>query len=118
MGITWLMEVISFWVGGSAYIWIIPDIINICSGIFIFVMFVLLKPNVFRLLKIKYPCFKRLNPYCPLFMLEESNTQHGSRKLSNSLDEQGPNATTIFMSKELNNRINVSANEDITQISE
>ena len=111
-----MMEVISFWVGGSAYIWIIPDIINICSGIFIFVMFVLLKPNVFRLLKIKYPCFKRLNPYCPSFMLEETNTQHGGKKPGDFPHEQGFNTTTNFMSEDINNGRNVSTTEDITQI--
>lgn len=92
------MEVISFWAGGSAYIWILPDIINICSGILIFVMFVLLKPNVFKLLKIKYPCFKRLNPYCPSFMLDESRTDN--HRGDNVPNQQQPNATTNFLSTE------------------
>ena len=92
-----MMEVISFWAGGSAYIWILPDIINICSGIFIFIMFVLLKPNVFNLLKVKYPCLKRLNPYCPSFMLEESQNNYRGNQFPN---QQQSNATTNFLSTE------------------
>jgi hypothetical protein len=118
MGITWLLEVLGFWVGGNAYIWIVPDIINICSGIFIFVMFVVLKPNVFRLLKIKYPCFTRFNPYCPSFMFEESNTHHGGKTPDNYPEEQPPNATTNFMSDDIINGRNVSITEVITQISD
>ena len=106
MEITWLTEGITFWVEKSPYIWIIFDIINICSGILIVVMFVLLKPNVFRLLKIKYPCFKRFNPYCPSFMLEESNISPDHGVGDSLTNEQGLNATTNLMS------------EDVTQIRE
>ena len=111
MGVSWMMEVISFWAGGSAYIWIPTDILNICSAIFIFVMFVCLKPNVFKLLKDKYPCLKRLNPFCPSFMLKEARnvTRH----------QQQPNATTNFLSSEDgNNERNIPTAQNITQINE
>ena len=91
-----MMEVISFWAGGSAYIWIPTDILNICSAIFIFIMFVLLNSNVFKLLKIKYPCLERLNPCCPSFMMEESLTDY--RVAGNQLyhQQQSNDATTQF----------------------
>ena len=80
MGVSWLNEAISFWVGGSAFIWILPDVLNICTGIFIFIVFIL-KPKVFKLLKTKYPCLSRLDPFCPSCMLEESsNHYHGKRR--------------------------------------
>lgn len=36
MGGTWLMDIISWGVGGPAWIWILPDLINCSRGIFIF----------------------------------------------------------------------------------
>lgn len=76
MGVSWMMEVISFAVGGSAYIWIPTDILNILTGVFIFVIFVC-KPNVWKLLKLKCPCLKRLDRCCPSYMTR-SNTRHGT----------------------------------------
>jgi len=40
MGISWIMEVFSFAVGGLAYIWIPTDILNILTGIGMFTIFV------------------------------------------------------------------------------
>lgn len=76
MGVSWMMEVISFAVGGSAYIWIPTDILNILTGVFIFVIFVC-KPNVWKLLKLKCPCLKRLDRCCPSYMTR-SNTRQGT----------------------------------------
>lgn len=76
MGVSWMMEVISFAVGGSAYIWIPTDILNILTGVFIFVIFVC-KPNVWKLLKLKCPCLKRLDGCCPSYMTR-SNTRQGT----------------------------------------
>ena len=87
MGVLWLMEIISFWVGGSAYIWILFDLINICSAIFIFIMFIL-KPKIYKLLKIKCPCLSRLDPYCPSFLLEESSNHYRSKRRSHFPNQQ------------------------------
>ena len=72
MGAPWMMEIISFWVGGKAYKWIVPDIINICTPVFIFIVFVC-KPTVWNLLKIKFPCLKKLDPCCPSCMLQRTS---------------------------------------------
>ena len=84
MGVSWMMEVISFAVGGSAYIWIPTDILNILTGVFIFIIFVC-KPNVWKLLKVKCPCLEQLDSCCPSFMLR-SNTRQGTTTRSTRND--------------------------------
>lgn len=39
MGINWLMELLSYQVGGSPYIWLIPDACNTLQGVFIFMIY-------------------------------------------------------------------------------
>jgi len=55
MGVSWMMEIVSFGGGGVTkdYIWIPTDVINILTGIFIFVIFVC-KKNVWKLLRQKW----------------------------------------------------------------
>jgi len=62
MGVSWMMEIISFVVGGVSkeYIWIPTDVINILTGLFIFVIFVC-KRNVWKLLAQKWVFFDRLD---------------------------------------------------------
>ena len=50
MGVSWVMEIVSFWVGGSAYIWIPTDILNILTGVFVFVILVC-KRRIWKSLK-------------------------------------------------------------------
>ena len=61
MGISWMMEIISFAAGKvtSNWIWVPTDIINILTGFFIFVIFVC-KRNVWNLLKKKWRLLERL----------------------------------------------------------
>lgn len=84
MGVSWMMEVISFAVGGPAYFWIPTDILNILTGVFIFVIFVC-KPNVWKLLKVKCPCLQRLDSCCPSYMTR-SNTRQGTTTRSTRND--------------------------------
>lgn len=49
-GIPWVSEVITFHTEVSFYISVIPDSINVLTGVFIFVLFVC-KPSVIKLLK-------------------------------------------------------------------
>ena len=63
MGVSWVMEIISFWVGGSAYIWIPSDVVNILSGFFVFIILVC-KPHIWHLLKIKIPCLENIDDVC------------------------------------------------------
>ena len=39
MGIPWVMELISWAVGGADYYWYLPDAINLLRSVFIFIMF-------------------------------------------------------------------------------
>lgn len=67
MGVSWMTEIISYAVGGKAYDWFFTDILNILTGVFIFFIFVC-KPNVWKLLKLKCPCLKKLDRCCPSVM--------------------------------------------------
>ena len=63
MGLSWLTELISFAVGGDAYNWFFTDIVNILTGVYVFIIFVC-KPKVWKLLKLKYPSLERLAVRC------------------------------------------------------
>lgn len=45
MGVTWIIDVISWAVGGQYYIWYVTDVINALQGLFIFLV-VGLQPQV------------------------------------------------------------------------
>lgn len=45
MGVTWIIDVISWAVGGPNYIWYATDVINALQGLFIF-MVVCIQPQV------------------------------------------------------------------------
>ncbi|RZF34488.1 hypothetical protein LSTR_LSTR011730 [Laodelphax striatellus] len=53
MGVTWIMEVVSERIGGAEFWWYPTDIINICQGIGIFVIFVV-KRRVLYMLNQKF----------------------------------------------------------------
>jgi len=54
MGITWIMEIISWAVGGSSSIWFITDIINALRGLMIFVICVCFNKNIRKALKERF----------------------------------------------------------------
>lgn len=74
MGVTWITEVASFAIGGSAYYWIATDILNILMGVFIFIIFVC-KPNVWNLLKLKFPPIKVLDQCWPSRLTSREESQ-------------------------------------------
>lgn len=74
MGISWMTEVISFAVGGSAYLWIPTDILNILTAVFVFFIFVC-KPNVWSLLMKKYPCLQKFDRFCSSCMKYDNSNQ-------------------------------------------
>jgi G protein-coupled receptor Mth (Methuselah protein) len=47
MGINWVMEIVSWGIGGPDYLWYFTDIINTLQGVIIFLIFVL-EPRVRR----------------------------------------------------------------------
>lgn len=67
MGVSWMWEIISFVAGGNADHWLITDVLNILTGVFIFFTFVC-KPKVWELLKLNYPRLEALDPWCPAFL--------------------------------------------------
>ena len=64
MGVSWVMEIVSFWVGGSAYTWIPTDILNILTGVLVFIILIC-KPRVLNLLKGEIPFLKRTGSGLP-----------------------------------------------------
>ncbi|XP_052120065.1 uncharacterized protein LOC127748850 [Frankliniella occidentalis] len=44
MGINWVMEILSFYVGGPNYLWYATDALNCLQGVWTFVIFVLNRP--------------------------------------------------------------------------
>ncbi|KAI9563478.1 hypothetical protein GHT06_010941 [Daphnia sinensis] len=78
MGVTWIMEVASFAIGGSAYYWIPTDILNILTAVFIFYIFVC-KPNVWNLLQLKFPWLKVLDRCRPSQETTRKTSQQTTR---------------------------------------
>lgn len=79
MGVSWMTEIISYAVGGDAYNWMFTDILNILTGVFIFFIFVC-KPNVWKLLKLKFACMEKLDVCCPSFMKTGGGTRQGTSR--------------------------------------
>lgn len=74
MGVCWITEVISFAVGGSAYLWIPTDILNILTAVFVFFVFVC-KPSVWSLLMKKHPSLQKFDRLCPNCMKYDNGQQ-------------------------------------------
>lgn len=49
MGVNWLIELISWWVGGNPFVWSAFDVINALQGVLIFGLFILHQPVRFLL---------------------------------------------------------------------
>ena len=105
-GLSWIMEIISFAIGGSAFIWMASDVWNILSGIFIFVILVC-KPNVWKMLKAKFPCLKRLS--CRPFNTHRVKTDNVSGKMGRS--------SVVIDSNEMNTISNESQLTHSTKLS-
>lgn len=67
MGVTWIMDVISWAVGGPQELWYLPDLINCLQGVFIFIV-IGCQPQVnflfLLLLKMLTPFLKTLTRWC------------------------------------------------------
>lgn len=55
MGVTWVMEGVSYFVSHDSLCFLLTDIWNCSQGIFIFILFVL-KRRVLRLMKKRFVC--------------------------------------------------------------
>ena len=56
MGVAWVTEAFSYLINGNFIHWIFIDVVNILTGVFIFIIFVC-KPKVFILLKLRISTF-------------------------------------------------------------
>lgn len=50
-GITWIFEIVSWFIGGPDYYWYVPDAINSLRGVFVFVICCCKKEILFLLFK-------------------------------------------------------------------
>ncbi|XP_059489772.1 probable G-protein coupled receptor Mth-like 1 [Neocloeon triangulifer] len=60
MGVTWLADIVSWFVGGPSYLWYITDLINALQGVFIFIV-VGCQPQVWAAVKRMWWCGRRQN---------------------------------------------------------
>lgn len=63
MGITWLMESISFLFDPAGWVFIVTDVLNCCQGLVIFLLFVM-KPKVKKLLLKRFVKYLCSGTYC------------------------------------------------------
>ena len=56
MGVSWMTEAISFLIHGDFTHWVFVDVVNILTGLFVFIIFVC-KPKVWKLLKLRVSTF-------------------------------------------------------------
>jgi hypothetical protein len=70
MGVNWIMEVISWAVGGPKYLWYIPDLGNILQGVLLFIIFVW-KQRVRRML---------VSKFCPQYAIRSGSQFHSRTK--------------------------------------
>lgn len=94
MGINWVMELVSYAVGGPKYIWYLTDIGNTLQGILIFVIFVC-KRRILRLLNQKL---------CPKW-----NLVSGSSNCSGSKVRSREDTSSFTLSKTVSNGMEVVA---------
>ena len=66
MGVSWVTEMITFALNVPFEITVVPDILNILTGVYVFIIFVW-KPSVWNLLKKKFPFLKHLNAISNIF---------------------------------------------------
>lgn len=98
MGISWTMEIVSFLAGGVAYIWIPTDLLNILTGVYVFVIFVC-KPNVWKLLKLKIFCLKKLDDcYWTSFIMRQKPRTVGSDTIDNETTTMSSVITLVHTS--------------------
>ncbi|XP_071446802.1 G-protein coupled receptor Mth2-like [Hetaerina americana] len=99
MGVSWILEIVSYLIGGSKCIWLFTDTVNTLQGVFIFLIFVW-KKNVKDLMK------KRLRNFINRFkkpspeIYETKEDDDTERSTSKS----GETASTNLLSLELQNK--------------
>ena len=60
MGVSWMNELISFVAKGPSSVWIFTDVLNILTGVYVFIIFVC-KPKVLKLLKKRLPFVEQVS---------------------------------------------------------
>lgn len=103
MGVSWSAEVVSFAVGGSVYVWLPFDVLNVFTAAFMFAIFAC-KPSIWKLLKHRFPSLARLDGCCPSFMTRARTTviktsssgKRQSPESRSSLSINGKRIDTVF----------------------
>ncbi|XP_071446665.1 probable G-protein coupled receptor Mth-like 3 [Hetaerina americana] len=72
MGLTWMMEILSFVIGGSKCIWLFPDMVNTLQGLFIFLILICNR-KIVGVLRRRFVA-KMSAPDDPVTRLDESGT--------------------------------------------
>ncbi|CAH0390147.1 unnamed protein product [Bemisia tabaci] len=97
MGVTWIVDIISWVVGGPQYIWYATDIMNALQGVFIFIV-VGCQPQVWAAVK-RLWCFKKL-PWCFRELPSEtgnvrSSSSHATPSIVNDHSTTKPVSETL-----------------------
>ncbi|KAG8239843.1 hypothetical protein J437_LFUL014825 [Ladona fulva] len=94
MGVNWIMEVVSWAIGGPDYLWYITDIGNTLQGIFIFVIFVCM--NKIRKVVMQKMCARKSDEFQSSFMSKMWRVARGSSPIKSS---SGQTASSAFTSQ-------------------
>ncbi len=105
-----MTEIISYVVGGDAYNWFFTDIINILTGVYVFVIFVC-KPKVWKLLKIKFPSFERLDVAYRRFYLRFFYSEGDPRPITPAVSRTASaDSNTSYIKRSVSGEISLSSN--------
>ncbi|KAG8329488.1 hypothetical protein J6590_084766 [Homalodisca vitripennis] len=102
MGVTWVMELVSFVVGGSRVIWLATDICNALQGLLIFVMFVC-KPRILQLIRQRFSPHRTAgsvysNTRTSMSRLSRSSSSKSSQQYSINPDITGSESKVTIVS--------------------
>lgn len=110
MGVSWMTEIISYIVGGDAYNWFFTDIINILTGVYVFVIFVC-KPKVWKLLKTKFPSLERLDIAYRRFRLRLFYSEGGPRPSNPAVSRTtSADSNTSYIKRSVSAETSLSSN--------
>uniref|UniRef100_A0A1B6M8D2 G-protein coupled receptors family 2 profile 2 domain-containing protein n=1 Tax=Graphocephala atropunctata TaxID=36148 RepID=A0A1B6M8D2_9HEMI len=102
MGVTWVMELVSFVVGGSQLIWLLSDTCNTLQGLLIFVIFVC-KPRILQLIRQRFSPRRHgdsvyNNSRTSMSRLSRSNSSKSSQQYSVHPDVIGSDSKATIVS--------------------
>ena len=106
MGVSWITEMITFALNVPFEVTVVPDILNILTGVYVFIIFVW-KPSVWNLLKKKFPFLKHLNPIANIFNCQLLRRNLNIRPNRSTGDERNSSQSSSGLSNESTQSSNV-----------